>query len=304
MELESPGHVELEELQRLSRSVHAGWRLARVRSPLWDMGPSVTLMASPARIVARSDGELAGAVAIAADPVISHLYGRDTWRIAALVARDTETETALLLDASRTAGDRDLLYFRFSEIGDVPSIAASGFTVIGRGATLGTTVEELHGTMEAQHPRDPDDREALLSIVRESAEHPVGTVDLASLERSRESNADSVAAALSQPGLVVVTREASRITGFAVLSRVSRHGCIDLLGVAQSDRRRGFGARLVAAAAAVGRREGWDCLLVATSRENDAAMRLYGSSGFRELGDIVLMHRLGTAPGASPFVAQ
>jgi hypothetical protein len=40
--------------------------------------------------------------------------------------------------------------------------------------------------------------------------------------------------------------------------------------------------------------------MIAARRENHAALHLYASSGFRELGDIVLLRRSAEATGASP----
>src|SRR5262249_5501013 len=94
---------------------------------------------------------------------------------------------------------------------------------------------------------------------------------------------------------------ASTISGYAVTGRSGRTGYLQRIAVHADARRRGHGRALVADALRWLSRRSVDRALVNTQLDNDAALALYVSSGFRRLpvGLCVLGRTLGGAPPRS-----
>jgi ribosomal protein S18 acetylase RimI-like enzyme len=81
----------------------------------------------------------------------------------------------------------------------------------------------------------------------------------------------------------VTTDANAAITGYAITGRSARHGYLQRVAVHADARHRGFGHTLVADALWWLRRRAIDRALVNTQLENDAALSLYESCGFRRL---------------------
>ncbi len=94
-----------------------------------------------------------------------------------------------------------------------------------------------------------------------------------------------------------VVRERGRIVAFAISGRAGRTGYIQRLAVDPASRRRGHARTLVDDALAWLGRRSVSTVLVNTATDNEAALSLYRSAGFRQLDDpLVLMERAVAAP--------
>ncbi len=114
-------------------------------------------------------------------------------------------------------------------------------------------------------------------------------------------------AALAEGGLLLSAEDGS---AFALLSRAADEAELLTIAVAAGARRRGLGARLLAAAEAAARAEGARLLHLEVAEDNEAARRLYAAAGWEEAGrrpryylrpggarvDAVLMRKAAPAP--------
>lgn len=82
-----------------------------------------------------------------------------------------------------------------------------------------------------------------------------------------------------------VARVGRRIEGFAISGAAAEQGYLQRLAVAPDARRRGIAGELVTDSLRWMRTRGLETALVNTGTDNDGALALYGSVGFRRLDD-------------------
>jgi ribosomal-protein-alanine N-acetyltransferase len=119
-------------------------------------------------------------------------------------------------------------------------------------------------------PATPDDAALLASMHASAFEAPWGEAEIAAL--------------LAGPGGFAVIAEENEADGFILCRAIGGEAEILTLAVRPQARQRGLGRGLVEAAAVLAKQANAEAMFLEVAEDNDPAMGLYQSSGFRLAG--------------------
>lgn len=253
--------------------------------------------ASHSEILVSGDAfDPSGAVRLAPQPFESEILGFPVVRIDRLAVADGAAEgydtlVQGCLEILRRRGIA-LVTCRLpeNEAATIAALERAGFIAIERLLTFRTECllgEPLAGV----HLATPEDAEACAAIAGSVFTHNRFHVD----PNIDNGTADALKAAWARNSCrgradaVLVTRDATGVTGFNACVLGGRTAVIDLIAVARRAQGRGLGKVLVRGALAhyFGRA---DEMIVGTQDGNEASMALYESCGFRQRDATVTLH--------------